>query len=94
MTENHPTPVLLKPDDITNVSRAAYSVGKSDKTIRRWFKDHMIGRQASRNAILQISLPAVHMVASGDLEALELLRIGNRHHPSVKRYLDFLGLPA
>ncbi|UVC09857.1 hypothetical protein IHQ71_04380 [Rhizobium sp. TH2] len=94
MNENRPAPILLKPDDIVNVDTAAHSVGRSPKTIRRWFGDHKIGRQSAPNATLQISLPAAHMVASGDLDALELLRTGERHHPSVKRYLDFLGLPA
>jgi hypothetical protein len=84
----------MKPDDVTNVARAAHSVRVSTKTIRRWCKEHGIGRQSSSNSTLQISLPAVHMVASGDREALELLRMGERNHPSTKRYLDFLGLPA
>jgi hypothetical protein len=93
-SSNSPSPILLKADDITNVDKAAHSVGRSPKTIRRWFKQHSIGRQAAPNAVLQISLPAVHMAAAGDFDALELLRTGERHHPSVKRYLDFLGLPA
>ena len=89
-----PHPVLMKPDDATNIARAAYSVGVSEKTVRRWFKSYRIGRQSSRSAPIQISLPATHMVAAGDIEALELLRAGERNHPVVRRYLDFLGIPA
>jgi hypothetical protein len=86
-------PVLVKPDDIVNVKRGAHLVGKSEKTVRRWFSEHAIGRQSSPSAPLEISLPALHMVAAGDYEALEHLRAGSRTHPCVIRYLDFLGIP-
>lgn len=85
-------PILVKREDIVNVQRGAYLIGKSEKTVRRWFNEYALGRQSSRNAPLEISLPGLHMVAAGDMAALEELRAGNRAHPSVVRYLEFLGL--
>ena len=85
-------PILVRPDEITNVQRAAHAVGKSEKTVRRWFKEHRIGRQATPNSPLEVHIVAAHMVASGDFTALELLRNGNRAHPRVQRYYDHLGI--
>jgi len=88
-----PWPVLMRPDEVINVQRAAHAVGRSEKTVRRWCREYRIARQSSPNSPLDISLPALHMVAAGDPIALELLRNGNRTDPRVSRYYDHLGIP-
>lgn len=84
--------VLMQPEDIINIHRAGVRADRCEKTIRRWVRLHGIGRHSSRTAPLEISAPALDMVLQGDFEALELLREGDRHSPSVYRYLCFLGL--
>ena len=86
--------VLMRPEDITHIDAAAHHARKSTDTIRRWCRRYSISRQSSPGAPLEISAPALEMVMHGDTEALELLRQGHRAHPSVRRYLDFLGLPV
>ncbi|MBO0906533.1 hypothetical protein [Jiella sonneratiae] len=85
-------PVLMRPDEIVDVKRAADHARKSDKTIRRWVAEFGIARQATQRAPLEISLPALEMVLHGDLAALEMLRAGQRSAPEVRRYMEFLGL--
>ncbi len=89
-----PQPVLMRHDDIVDIKRAADHAGRSDKTLRRWFKEYGIGRQVTSGSPIEISLPALEMIVHGDMEALELLRQGQRSAPEVRRYLDFLGLPV
>lgn len=86
-------PILVKPDDIINIKRGAHAIGKSERTVRRWFKEYRIGRQCTPTSPVDLSLPALHMVASGDWSALEHLRAGQRGHPAVRRYFDHLGIP-
>lgn len=88
------TPVLMRPDECLNIKRAAHHAGKNDRTIRRWIKQHGIGRQSANGGPYDVSLPALEMVMHGDLAALEMLRSGQRSAPAVRRYLDFLGLPG
>jgi hypothetical protein len=85
-------PVLMQPEDIIHIRSAAARANRCEKTIRRWVSLHGIGRHSSRTAPLEISAPGLVMVLQGDFEALELLRAGDRHSPSVYRYLAFLGL--
>lgn len=87
-----PRVVLMRPDDVTDVKTAADHAGRDDKTIRRWCRRFGIGRQAGRGAPLEISRIALEMVMHGDREALELLRSGNRTHPDVVIYFDFVGI--
>jgi hypothetical protein len=91
MTDPLP-PIICKPDDLINVKRAAAVTGLSEKTVRRYFKRYRLGRQVTGSSPLGISLPALQMVVHGDFDALERLRAGNRHHPSVARYFDMLGI--
>jgi hypothetical protein len=86
-------PILLKPDDVINIKRGAHAIGKSERTVRRWFKEYRIGRQSTPTSPVDLSFPALHMVASGDWLALEQLRAGERDHPAVRRYFDHLGIP-
>jgi hypothetical protein len=86
-------PILVKPDDVIALKKAAFALGKNYKTIRRWCKEYKLARQASKNAPLEISYPALMMVAHGDIDALEALRSGNRTDPRVTRYFDHLGIP-
>ena len=89
-----PKPVLMRRDEVLRIEMAVHHAQRSQKTIRKWCRDHGIGRQSGPNAPLEISHVALEMMLQGDHEALELLREGNRTHPSVKRFFDFLGLPA
>ena len=85
--------VLMRRDECLDIKRAADHAGKCDRTIRRWIKQHGIGRQSVDGGPYDVSLPALEMVIHGDLKALEMLRTGRRSEPSVRRYLEFLGLP-
>lgn len=94
MTGNALSPILIKPGDSKNISRAAEAVGISEKTCRRVFKLHKLGSQAGNKATISVSMPALCMVVHNDFEALELLRSGDRHHPKVQRYFIHLGIMA
>ncbi|MEC5322758.1 hypothetical protein [Aurantimonas sp. A3-2-R12] len=85
-------PILMRPDECLNIKRAADHARKCDRTIRRWIKQHGIGRQSADGGPYDVSLPALEMVMHGDLDALELLRAGHRSLPEVRRYFEFLGL--
>ena len=87
-----PWPILMRRSDVISLKEAVYRTGKSDKTIRNWCKEFCIARQSSPSAPVEISAPALEMVIHGDIEALELLRRGERLHPRVKRFFDHLGL--
>lgn len=87
-------PVLMQPWDCIGIKAAALRARRDDKTIRRWFVRHGIGRRAGPRSPIEISAPALEMVLHGDMEALERLRVGDRSSPAVRRYLDFLGLAA
>ncbi|MCD1644803.1 hypothetical protein [Aurantimonas coralicida] len=86
-------PVLMRRDEVICIKRAAHHARRSDRTIRRWIKQHGIGRQSAGGGPYDVSLPALEMVIHGDLDALEILRSGQRSVPMVRRYLEFLGLP-
>ncbi len=85
-------PILMHRTDIINLKEAVARTGKSDRTLREWCHVYGIGRQSMRGAPLEISAPALEMVMHGDLEALELMRNGDRRHERVKRFFDHLGL--
>ncbi|WP_245509783.1 hypothetical protein [Rhizobium leguminosarum] len=89
-----PAPILMRRSDIIALKTAVDRSGKSDRTIRNWCRFFGIGRQSSPGAPLEISAPALEMVLHGDLEALEMLRAGDRSGHQVRRYFDHLGLPA
>jgi hypothetical protein len=82
------TPVPMLPSEIVRIETAMFFAQVSDKTIRAWAAKDGIGRQASRHAPLQISLPALLMKADGDMQTLEVLRAGRRSNPIVAAYLD------
>ncbi|MBB3747444.1 hypothetical protein FHX10_007001 [Rhizobium sp. BK591] len=85
-------PILMHRSDIITLKEAVHRTGKSDRTLRTWCKLFGISRQTNSGAPIEISAPALEMVMHGDVEALELLRSGNRHHPRVRRFFDHLGL--
>ncbi|MGO6898748.1 hypothetical protein ACCT15_35630 [Rhizobium ruizarguesonis] len=85
-------PILMHRSDIITLKEAVHRTGKSDRTLRSWCKLFGISRQASSGAPIEISAPALEMVMHGDMEALELLRRGDRHHPRVRRFFEHLGL--
>ncbi|MDR9808209.1 hypothetical protein [Rhizobium hidalgonense] len=85
-------PILMQQNDIITLKEAVHRTGKSDRTLRSWCKLFRISRQTNSGAPIEISAPALEMVMHGDMEALELLRSGNRHHPRVRRFFDHLGL--
>lgn len=87
-----PPPILVENGDVIVLKAAVRLVNRNERTIRRWCKRYRIARQAGPAAPLEISAPALLMVASGDTMALELLRSGDRQHPRVSRYFDHLGV--
>lgn len=92
-TEDRRRPsVLMRPDEIMSLQRAAHHARQSESTIRRWCKDYGISRKPTPRSPHQISAPALEMVLSGDHDALEKLRAGDRDAPEVQRYLRHLGL--
>ena len=92
-SSKRPKAVLMRADDIIDIKRAADFARRSDKTIRHWVKNYGIGRQASPCAPIEVSLVALSMVLHGDMEALELLRNGERSHPDVLRFIREVGVP-
>jgi hypothetical protein len=82
------TPVPMMPSEIVRIETAMFFAQVSDKTIRAWAAKDGIGRQASRHAPLQISLPALLMKADGDMQTLDAFRAGRRSNPIVAAYLD------
>ncbi|MFF0947458.1 hypothetical protein ACFYE9_07250 [Rhizobium leguminosarum] len=85
-------PILMQRSDIITLKEAVHRTGKTDRTLRTWCKLFGISRQTNSGAPIEISAPALEMVMHGDMEALELLRSGHRHHPRVRRFFDHLGL--
>lgn len=86
-------PLLIPPDEVLDIKTAAFRVHRSVDQVRRWHKEHGIGRQSGRNAPIEISALALCMVQHGDFPALDDLKAGRRDSDRVARYLDFLGLP-
>ena len=89
-----PKAILMRPDEIVGLKRAALHAGRSVDTIRRWSRHYGIARQAGPGAPLEVSLLALEMVLHSDFDALEELRAGRRGSPLVVRFLDHLGLAA
>ncbi|MCQ1778247.1 hypothetical protein NOJ05_13650 [Neorhizobium galegae] len=87
-------PILMKPDEIICLKEAAHRARRTEKTTSGMCKEFRIYRQTMPCAPLEISAPALEMVLHGDVEALELFRLGKRHHPRVKIYFEHLGLPC
>ncbi len=87
-----PKCLLMKPGETIPIKKAVARTQRNDSTIRRWCSKHGIARQTSPNAPLEISILGLEMVLHADLDALELLRAGDRSHPDVLRYFDHLGL--
>lgn len=85
-------PILMHSAEVIPMAEAVRRYGKTDKTLRKICKDHAIARQTSPRAPLEISAPALEMVMHGDMEALELLRDGDRLNPRVSRIFRHLGL--
>ncbi|GLR60284.1 hypothetical protein GCM10007919_50120 [Rhizobium indigoferae] len=92
--KGEPWPILMRPDEVINLKTAVHRARRDEKTVRGWYREFGIGRQAKPGAPLDISAPALEMVIHGDVIALELLREGRRSDPRVSRYFDFLGLPS
>lgn len=93
LASKRPKAVLMRRDEICNVKTAASEAGKTIKTIREWVKFYGIGRQTTPTSPIEISRIALLMVQQGDFDALELLRDGERSHPSVLRYIRAVGVP-
>ena len=86
--------VLMARSDIINPKKAVELARRSPKTVRGWCRQHGIGRQSGPCAPMEISAPGLEMVIHGDFEALDKLRMGEREDPVVRRYFEWLGLPA
>ncbi|KAB0676708.1 hypothetical protein [Aureimonas leprariae] len=87
-------PVLMRLEEVVGVKDAMRLSGKSEVTIRRLCRRHGLARQTTPSAPLEISRTGLEMVLHGDLDALEMLRAGERSAPPVRRYLEFLNMPA
>jgi hypothetical protein len=87
-------PLLIRPDEVLSLKRAAHHAGRSEAAVRRLCREFGIARQLGASGRIEVSAPGLEMVLHNDLEALEHLRQGEREHPSVRRYLDHLGLPS
>lgn len=85
-------PVLIRPDEVINLKEAMHRLRRTDKTTRKICKEYAISRQAYPGGPLEVSAPALEMVIHSDMSALELFRAGNRSHPRVFRYFEFLGI--
>lgn len=88
-----PLPILMKGDEPAPL-KSLVRPGLSMSTLRRWCDQYGIARQPGGTGRVEVSRVALAMVEHGDLEALEVLRAGDRSHPAVRRYFDLLGLPA
>lgn len=88
----HRPPILMRDAEATPLSRLVRP-GRSMSTLRRWCDQYGIARQGGGSGRIEVSVVGLTMVEHGDLEALEILRAGNRGHPMVRRYFDLLGLP-
>ncbi|HTM77230.1 MAG TPA: hypothetical protein VL133_06335 [Devosia sp.] len=86
-------PLLMRRDEVISIKRAAGHAMCSPDTVRRWYHDDGIGRQAGPNAPVQISIVALEMRMCGDWTALDAYLAGDRANPLVTRYFDHLGLP-
>ncbi|ACM27535.1 hypothetical protein [Rhizobium rhizogenes] len=83
-------PILGPPHEWFTLKKAVHYCGKHYDTLRDWVQTYAIGRQSVKNSRVDVSIPGLEMVRCGDLEALELLRAGDRSHPRVRHYLDRL----
>jgi hypothetical protein len=82
----------MQPQDIIFLSRAAERTRKTERTIRRWCPALRYRPPVRTNAPWEISAPALEMVVYNDMDALELLRGGERCARQVRRYFDHLGI--
>jgi len=87
-------PVLMYLHEVIAMPEAVKRTGRTDKTLRLLCQRYGIARRCVSSRRWEISAPALEMVMQGDLEALELLRAGDRHAPRVRRYFNHLGLPV
>lgn len=83
----------MRRDEVISIKRAAAHAGRSVDTIRRWYHDHGIGRQAGASAPVEISIIGLEIVIHGDWAALDAYLAGDRGSVLVMRYFDHLGLP-
>lgn len=91
---NQPWPIIIRKGEAIGMKRAEDMTSYDAKTITKWCKELGIGVHSCSSAPWRISAPALVMVFHGDAQALELLRLGKRHHPRVSRYFDELGIPV
>lgn len=91
MSEHPVAPVFIRPAERIGIREACKYAGKTDRTIRTWCKRFGIGRTPMAGGALIISLPALNMVMQDDPEALELLRVGDRSNPLVRRHFAETG---
>jgi len=87
-------PILSRRDELVSVPEAADHAGRSDKTVKAWCRQHGIGHRSGPGGSYRVHVVGLEMVLHGDLEALELLRQGDRTCERVARYYDHLGVPA
>ncbi len=91
---NGPTTILMTPDEVLPLKRAAEYAQRNDSTMKRWVKKHGIGRQAGSHGRIEVSILGLSMVLHEDWPALEALKAGHRSSPLVRRHIDHLGLPG
>ena len=82
-------PLPFAPGEAIGTADAALRAGVSERTMREWCPRHGIGRRIGGR--WRVSVVALEMLLSGDREALEAYRMGNRATESVRAYLSRLG---
>ncbi|WAP69308.1 helix-turn-helix domain-containing protein [Jiella pelagia] len=87
-------PILSRRDEMVDIREAADHAGRSDKTIKAWCRDHGIGHRCGPGGSYRVNAIALEMLIHGDLEALELLRRGDRTAERVRLYFDHVGIAA
>jgi hypothetical protein len=92
--KKHPRPVLMRPDEILSLQRAAHIAGRSTRRIRDLGDEFGISRQIGENARLEFSAPGLHMVLQGRFDQLERFRNGDRESPDIREYFDLFGIPG
>lgn len=84
-------PIVVFPSDGMTVPEALEATGLSERTLYRWNSAHRIARRLADGRLL-FSFPALMMLQHRDIEALELLRAGDRLNARVLQYIDLCGV--
>jgi hypothetical protein len=74
-----------------SLKEAADIAGKSESTMRSWCVEHKLGRRVGGGTWM-VSKVALAMFLDEDLKALKAYHAGDRTHPGVIAYFEWIGL--